>query len=83
MTDTADSFRQGATAFKNARDLTKEYRNAAIARANETTAQTIEDEKEKEETNEETEEKEDMDDNEAEAEAESSNTVFSFDCRTK
>jgi hypothetical protein len=46
MTDTADSFRQGATAFKNAMDLTAEYRNAAIARANEIAAQTIDEEEE-------------------------------------
>ena len=35
MTDTADTFRQGAAAFRNLRDWTKEQRDKAIARANE------------------------------------------------
>ena len=37
MTDNQDpgTFIRGATGFKNALDLTKEYRNAAIAHANE------------------------------------------------
>lgn len=35
MTDTADTFRQGATAFRNARDWTKEQRDEAISQANE------------------------------------------------
>lgn len=35
MTDTAEAFRQGASAFRNARDWTKEERDNAIARANE------------------------------------------------
>ncbi|KAF7506317.1 hypothetical protein GJ744_011890 [Endocarpon pusillum] len=35
MTDTADTFRQGATAFRNARDWTKKQRDKAIRRANE------------------------------------------------
>ena len=48
MTHTLDSFRQGATAFKNAMDLTREYRNAAIVRANEMVAQIIENEDESE-----------------------------------
>ena len=34
MTDTADTFRQGATAFRNARDWTKERRDEAIGYAN-------------------------------------------------
>lgn len=35
MTDTADIFRQGATAFRNARDWTKKQRDEAISQANE------------------------------------------------
>lgn len=35
MTGNADTFRQGATAFRNARDLAKEWRDAAIKQANE------------------------------------------------
>ncbi len=35
MTDTAETFRQGATAFRNARDWAKEQRDEAIKRANE------------------------------------------------
>ena len=35
MTDTAETFRQGATAYRNARDWAKEQREAAIVRANE------------------------------------------------
>ena len=35
MTGNADTFRQGATAFRNARDLAKEWRDAAIHQANE------------------------------------------------
>jgi hypothetical protein len=34
-TDTFRNFRKGATTFKNAIDLTRGYRNAAIAHANE------------------------------------------------
>lgn len=34
MTNTADTFRQGATAFRNARDWTKEQRDKAIDQAN-------------------------------------------------
>ncbi|KAI9809339.1 MAG: hypothetical protein M1825_002631 [Sarcosagium campestre] len=34
MTDTADTFRQGATAYRNLRDWTKEQRDLAIERAN-------------------------------------------------
>jgi hypothetical protein len=95
MTDTADSFRQGATAFKNAMDMTAEFRNAAIARANEI-AQTIEEEEDAEEGEDdngeedgdyeaEAEEVEDdnvEEDRDYEAEAESSNMMHSFDCST-
>jgi len=35
MTDTAETFRQGATAYRNARDWVKEQRDEAIKRANE------------------------------------------------
>ena len=35
MTNTAETFRQGATAYRNARDWTKEQRDEAIRRANE------------------------------------------------
>jgi hypothetical protein len=35
MTSDQDTFLKGATAFKNAVDSTREYREAAIARANE------------------------------------------------
>jgi hypothetical protein len=35
MTDTAETFRDGATAFRNARDWTEEQRNEAIKRADE------------------------------------------------
>ena len=35
MTDTAETFRQGATAYRNARDWAKEQRDEAIKRANE------------------------------------------------
>jgi hypothetical protein len=49
MTNTADSFRQGATAFNDALDLTREYRNAVIAHANEIAAQPAEDEEDEEE----------------------------------
>jgi hypothetical protein len=35
ITDTVDTFRQGATAFRNARDWTKDQRDAKIIRANE------------------------------------------------
>jgi hypothetical protein len=44
MTHSKDSFREGATAFKNAMDLTAEYRNAAIAHANEIAPTTEEEE---------------------------------------
>jgi hypothetical protein len=65
------------TAFKNAMDLTGEYRNAVIARVNEMASQTIE---EKEEAETEDEEEEGTDDDEVEAE--SSNTMLSFNCET-
>ncbi|KAI4154574.1 MAG: hypothetical protein LQ340_001583 [Diploschistes diacapsis] len=39
MTDFTDTFLDGATAFKNAVDLTEEYRNAAITLGNKTTGQ--------------------------------------------
>ena len=35
MTDTAETFRQGVTAYRNARDWTKEQRDEAIKQANE------------------------------------------------
>jgi hypothetical protein len=35
LTGNADTFRQGATAFRNGRDLTKEWRNGFISAANE------------------------------------------------
>ncbi len=35
MIDTIDTFRQGATAYRNARDWTKEQRDEAFKRANE------------------------------------------------
>lgn len=38
MTGNIESFRQGATWYRNSRDLAKEYRDAAIARANATAA---------------------------------------------
>lgn len=85
MTGNKDAFLQGATAFKNAEDLTEKYRNAAIARANETAAQTIREKKDegkdnedKEETDDETKEEKETD----EEEAESSNTMLSFNCGT-
>jgi hypothetical protein len=34
MTDTIETFRQGATAFRNGRDLTKEWRDGFISAAN-------------------------------------------------
>ena len=40
MTSNKESFLQGATAFKNAMDIAREYRNAAIEHANEMVAQT-------------------------------------------
>jgi hypothetical protein len=54
MTGNKDAFRQGATAFKNALDLTAEYRNAAIAHANGIANPTIEpeDDEDDEEDNE-------------------------------
>jgi len=74
MTSDQDTFLKGATAFKNAGDLTAEYRNAAIAHANEITAQPAEHEKEEEE------EKDDDDDDETDdAEDESPYTMHSFD----
>ncbi|KAL9619833.1 MAG: hypothetical protein Q9160_005573 [Pyrenula sp. 1 TL-2023] len=82
MTDTVDSFRQGATTYKNAIDLTREHRNTAIVHANEMVAQTIEDgDEDEDESNEETENEEKHTDDD-EVEAESSNTTFSIDCET-
>ena len=85
MTGTADSFRQGATAFKNAMDLTEEYRNDAITQGNERAGQTIQNEgddedEDEEEMEEEEDTEEDADDDEEEAE--SSNTMLSFDSGT-
>jgi len=85
MTDNKDAFLQEATAFKNAEDLTEKYRNAAIARANETAAQTIREEEDEGKDNEDEEETDDETEEEKktnEEEAESSNTMLSFDCET-
>lgn len=96
MTDNSNTntFLRGATAFKNAADLTAEYRNTAIARANKVAAQTIgeeedddeaneeEEDEEGEETDEETEEEDADEEDTDEEEAESSKTMLSFDCRT-
>jgi hypothetical protein len=73
MTDNSDqnTFIRGATAFNSAMDLTKEYRNAAIARANDFANRAVEEHDEN---------KEDTDVDEAEAEL--SNTMNSFDCVT-
>jgi hypothetical protein len=76
MTSDKETFLKGATAFKNAMDLTMEYRNAAIARANEI-VQTID------EWDDNTEEGEDGNDEgdentDDEAEAESSDMMHSF-----
>ncbi|WEW61564.1 hypothetical protein PRK78_007055 [Emydomyces testavorans] len=62
MTGDQEIFLKGATAFKNAMDLTKEYRNTAIARANEIAARPAEDDEEVDEENEEEEEEEGADD---------------------
>ncbi|KAF2229648.1 hypothetical protein EV356DRAFT_455391 [Viridothelium virens] len=48
MAGNKDAFLQGATAFKNALDLTREQRNAAIGYASDVADQTIEDETGKE-----------------------------------
>ena len=60
MMNSIETFLDGAKAFKNARDLTTEHRNAAIVRANEILAQTIpgEEDEDEEETEEEEEEEE-------------------------
>jgi len=47
MTDSTDTFLNGATAFKNAMDLTGELWNTAIVRTNEMASQTVEEKKEK------------------------------------
>jgi hypothetical protein len=73
MTGNQNSFLQGATAFKNALDLTAEYRNDAITHANKI-AQSAEGE-----GDEDTEEEQTVED---EAEANSSNTMPSLDRRT-
>lgn len=41
MTHHKDTFLDGAKAFRNAGDLAREYRNAAITRANEVAGETI------------------------------------------
>ncbi|KAM3065768.1 hypothetical protein ACMFMG_010006 [Clarireedia jacksonii] len=69
MTGNKNTFLQGATAFKNAIDLTKEYRNTAITHANETAAQMAaqtndDEEDEEEEQEEEGENNEDKEDEE-------------------
>ncbi|KAF2457518.1 hypothetical protein BDY21DRAFT_385781 [Lineolata rhizophorae] len=51
MVDSAATFLDGATVFKNAVDLTEKHRNDAIARANERAGQTIEDEGDDEDVN--------------------------------
>ena len=84
MTHSKDSFRGGATAFKNARDLTQEYRNDAISNANKVAAQATgedDDEDEGDEDQEGTDE-ESEDEETDEEEAESSKATLSFDCRT-
>jgi hypothetical protein len=66
MTDDKETFLKGATAFKNAMDLTKEYRNTAIAHANEIAARPAEDDEELDEENKEEEEEDrDRDDEES------------------
>lgn len=60
MTSDQETFLKGATAYKNAMDLTKEYRNTAIAHANEIAARPAEDDEELEE-----EEDRDTDDEES------------------
>lgn len=71
MTHSKESFRDGATAYKNAMELTAEHRNAAIARANETAPTIEEDTEEGENSN-----------GEDETQAEPSNIMHSFDCST-
>jgi hypothetical protein len=87
MTHTNSSFRDGATAFKNALDWTTEHRNAAIDHANsivernEDEADEIENEsqagEEQEENDEEDTEEEDTDEDETDANP--LNTMASFD----
>ncbi|KAI4162736.1 MAG: hypothetical protein LQ342_003623 [Letrouitia transgressa] len=81
MTGNRDTFRDGAKAFKNAKDWARGARNAAIARANEIAAHLTEDEEE-DEDEEETEDDEGGGTDDDQAEAESSNTMFSFNCGT-
>jgi hypothetical protein len=76
MTDTPESFRQGATALKNAMDLAKEHRDTAIARANEI-AQTIEEEEDIEGEDDNGEE-----DRDHKAQAEPSDMMHSFNYNT-
>ena len=95
MTGNKLAFLQGASAFKNAADLTQEYRNAAIEAANKVAvavqakggdkndAESDEDEGETEyETAEEITDEEEEDTDEGEEEAGSSNTILSFYCGT-
>ena len=74
MTGTPRNFRDGATAFKNARDLTAEYRDGAIAYANEIAAQTIQGEEEDEDD----EEDEGEDTNDEGIHGESLSITYSF-----
>lgn len=62
MTGNKDTFIQGATAFKNAMDLTAEYRNTAIAHANEIGAQAVDGEDDENEETDDEDEDEDEDD---------------------
>jgi len=75
MTGNKKNFLEGATAFKNAMDMTAEHRNAAIARANETAPTIEEDTEEGEDDNGE-------EDRDYKAQAEPSNVMHSFDCNT-
>jgi hypothetical protein len=62
MTHSTDTFLQGATAFKNSKDLMKEYRNTAIAQANAIAAtRTAEDQEDEEDEDGEDEDGEDED----------------------
>ena len=77
MTDDKETFLKGATVFKNAMELTREYRNAAIARANEIAVRKINDEEDVADAEEEEQDKRDN-----EAEAESSSMMLSVACST-
>jgi len=74
MTSDKETFLKGATAFKNAMDLTREHRNAAIARANEIASQTMGNEDDEEE-DEDDENDDETDDEEVDA---TSSAIDSF-----